>query len=264
MAAKLSAFMLMLVFLLALMAPVLAPYDPGQIDLGHQGLPPSRLHLLGTDQLGRDLLSRLLYGTKISLSVGFLVAVVGSGVGVGIGALAGYASGRLDALLMRLADLMLALPTFFLLIAAQALFAPRLSTVALIIAATQWMALARLVRGRFLSLREQDFVQAARATGCSDGRIVLRHLLPNTWGQIVVCFSLMLADGILIESALSFLGLGLPPDQPSWGNMLADGRATILDGTWWVALFPGLMILWVALAANLFSDELARRQSTHS
>ena len=190
------------------------------------------------------------------MGVSILAATVSCGIGLSVGALAGYAGGRLEGLLMRLVDLMLALPTFFLLITVQALFPPRLFTVALIIAVTRWMALARLIRGQFLSLKERDFVQAARAIGCSGWRIVSRHLLPNTASQIVVFFTLALADAILIESALSFLGLGLPPGQPSWGNMLADGRASVLAGTWWVALFPGLMILLVTLAVNLLGDEI--------
>jgi len=183
-----------------------------------------------------------------------LAATVSCGIDLSMGALAGYAGGR-DGLLMRLVDLTLALPTFFLLIVVQALLPLCLLTIALIIALTRWMALARLlVRGQFLSLKERDFVQAARTIGCSAWRIVFRHLLPNTSSQIAVFFTLALADAILIKSALSFLGLGLPPSQPSWGSMLADGRASVLAGTWWVALFPGLMILLMTLTVNLLGD----------
>jgi peptide/nickel transport system permease protein len=173
-----------------------------------------------------------------------------------VGAVSGYSPGWLDDMLMRATDLGLALPTFFLLIAIQALLPRRAPTVAVIIALTSWMPLARLVRGRFLTLREGDMVLAARATGCTGRRIVLHHLLPNTLAEIAVFFSLALADAILVESALGFLGLGLPPGRPSWGAMLADGRAGILSGAWWIILFPGLAILLVTAAVNLLGDEL--------
>jgi peptide/nickel transport system permease protein len=254
--AKLSVSTLALIVLMALVAPLLARYDPQRIELGWLDSPPSHLHPLGTDRLGRDVLSRLLYGARISLSVGLLVATLSCGIGALVGALAGYSAGWIDGLLMRFVDLMLALPTFFLLVAAQVLFPPRLFTVALIIAATRWMALARLVRGQLLSLKERDFVQAAQAIGCPRWRIIFHHLLPNTSGSIVVFFTLAVADAILIESALSFLGLGLPPDQASWGAMLADGRASLTAGNWWATFFPGLMILLVTLSVNLLGDEL--------
>ena len=255
-ARKLAILGLTIACVAALLAPLLIPYDPEEIDLGQVFLSPSIEHPLGTDLLGRDLLSRLLHGARISLGLGLLVAVLNTGLGLSLGALAGYRGGRLDGLLMRLADLMLALPTLFLLIAVQALLPPHFLTVALIIALSRWMALARLVRARFLSLKEQEFTLAARATGCSDPRIVLRHLLPNTAGQIAVAFSFAVADAILIESALSFLGLGLPPGQASWGNILSDARAGILAGAWWAVLFPGLMILLVTASVNQLASEV--------
>jgi len=217
---------------------------------------PSIEHPLGTDILGRDLLSRLVHGARISLGVGLLAAALNTGLGLSLGALAGYRGGRLDALLMRLADLMLALPTLFLLIAVQSLLPPRFLTVALMIALSRWMTLARLVRARVLTLKQQEFTLAARATGCTGQRIVLRHLVPNTMGQIAVAFSFAVSDAILIESALSFLGLGLPPGQPSWGNILSDARAGIVAGAWWVVLFPSLMILLVTASVNLLGDEV--------
>jgi peptide/nickel transport system permease protein len=259
MLSRLLVLLLVLVAVAAFLAPLLAPYDPEQIDLDAVEQPPSRLHLLGTDRLGRDVLSRLLLGARNSLAVGVLAASLGCGLGVLAGGVAGYAGHWLDDVLMRMADLMLALPTFFLLIAVQALVPARAWSVALIIALTRWMAMARLVRGRFLSLRERGFVLAARATGSTGWRIVLRHMLPNTLGEITVFVTLVLADAILVESALSFLGLGLPPGQPSWGTMLADGRASILSGAWWAILFPGLAILLVTGATNLLGDELQGR-----
>ena len=255
MVTKLAALILLVVLLAALLGPLLAPYDPETIDLDQMFRPPSAQHPLGTDALGRDVLSRLVHGARISLGLGLLAAVLSTGLGLSLGSLAGYVGGRLDGLLMRLVDLMLALPTLFLLIAVQSLVPPHFLTVALMIALTRWMGLARLVRGQFLSLKEREFVQAARAIGCPGRRIVVRHLLPNTSGQIGVSFSFALADAILIESALSFLGLGLPASQASWGSMLAEARASILAGAWWVALFPGLMILLVTAAVNLLADE---------
>ena len=252
---KLAALSLLVIVLAAQLGPLLVRYNPETIDLDQVLRPPSVEHPLGTDALGRDLLSRLVCGARVSLGVGLLAAIVGTGLGLSLGALAGYLGGRLDEILMRLADLMLALPTLFLLIAVQSMVPPHLLTVALVIALTRWMGLARLVRGQFLSLKEREFVQAARAIGCTGRRIVLRHLLPNTSGQIAVSFSFTLAEAILIESALSFLGLGFPASQPSWGGMLAEARASILAGAWWVVLFPGLMILLVTASVNLLADE---------
>jgi peptide/nickel transport system permease protein len=254
--ARLLSLFLIVVALAALLAPRLAACTPDQIDLERIEQPPGVEHPLGTDRLGRDLLSRLLFGARNSLGVAGLAATLSCGLGLLVGALAGYGGQWLDDLLMRLVDLGLALPAFFLIIGVQAIVPPRALTVALIIAATRWMPLARLVRGQFLSLKERDFVLAARATGCSGVRIVGRHLLPNTLGPILVFFSLALADAILLESALSFLGLGLPAGQPSWGGILADGRASILSGAWWTVLFPGLAILAVTAAINLLGDEL--------
>ena len=256
MARKLAILGLVIACGTALLGPLLTPYDPEEIDLSQVFSPPSVEHPVGTDLLGRDLLSRLLRGARISLGLGLLAAVLNTGLGLSLGALAGYRGGRLDGLVMRLADLMLALPTLFLLIAVQALLPPRFLTVALIIAFSRWMTLARLVRARFLSLKEREFTLAARATGCSEQRIVLRHLLPNTAGQIAVAFSFAVADAILIESALSFLGLGLPPAEASWGNILSDARAGILAGAWWAVLFPGLMILVVTASVNQLANQV--------
>lgn len=255
MVTRLAALILVGVVLMAVFGPLLTPYDPDRVDLDRVFAPPSAQHPLGTDALGRDVLSRLVYGAGISFSAGLLAAALGTGLGLCLGAAAGYAGGRLDGLLMRLADLMLALPTLFLLIVVQSLVPPSLLTVVLSIALTRWMSLARLVRARFLSLKEQEFTLAARATGCSNARIVVRHLLPNTSALIAVSFSFAVADAILIESALSFLGLGLPPGQPSWGSMLFDAQAGIVTGAWWVALFPGLMILLVTASVNLLGDQ---------
>jgi peptide/nickel transport system permease protein len=247
---------LLLVIVAALAAPIVAPYDPVRINLGNQVLAPSVEHLFGTDRLGRDVLSRVLWGARVSLGVSLVAVTLGSMVGILLGAAAGYGGSATDAIVSRAVDVMLSLPTFFLLIVIQSLFPPSTVSVALIIGATSWMALARIVRGQFLSLKQREFVDAARALGAGPVRIVFRHLLPSATSQIIVFFTLGLADAVLVESALSFLGLGVPAYQASWGNMLSDGQISILSGSWWVALFPGLMILVTALSINLVGDGL--------
>jgi peptide/nickel transport system permease protein len=247
---------LVVVILAAVAAPVLAPYDPAFINLNDQVLAPSALHPFGTDRLGRDVFSRILWGARVSLGVSLVAVSLGSVVGILLGAVAGYGGATTDAVISRAVEVMLSLPTFFLLIVIQSLFPPSTMNVALIIGATSWMALARLVRGQFLSLKGREFVEAARALGAGPIRIVFRHLLPSATSQIIVFFTLGLADAVLVESALSFLGLGVPAYQASWGNMLSDGQISILSGSWWVALFPGLMILLTALSINFVGDGL--------
>ena len=247
---------LVVVIVAATAAPVLAPYDPAYINLDNQVLAPSPEHLFGTDRLGRDVFSRVLWGARVSLGVSLVAVTLGSAVGILLGATAGYGSATADAVISRAVDVMLSLPTFFLLIVIQSLFPPSTMNVALIIGATSWMALARIVRGQFLTLKGREFVEAARALGAGPVRIVFRHLLPSATSQIIVFFTLGLADAVLVESALSFLGLGVPAYQASWGNMLNDGQISILSGSWWVALFPGLMILLTALSMNFVGDGL--------
>jgi peptide/nickel transport system permease protein len=247
---------LVVVIVAAAAAPVLAPYDPAYINLDAQVLAPSPGHPFGTDRLGRDVFSRVLWGARVSLGVSLVAVTLGSAVGILVGAAAGFGSATADALISRAVDVMLSLPTFFLLIVIQSLFPPSTMNVALIIGATSWMALARIVRGQFLTLKGREFVEAARALGAGPVRIVFRHLLPSATSQIIVFFTLGLADAVLVESALSFLGLGVPAYQASWGNMLSDGQISILSGSWWVALFPGLMILLTALSINFVGDGL--------
>jgi len=251
-----GGILLLLISALAIFAPTLAPYDPAYIDLGKASSAPSWQHWLGTDRMGRDILSRILFGGRVSLGVGFAAMILGTTIGVVFGAAAGYARGAIDGILMRFTDMMLALPTFFLLITVQAIFVPSVLNVILVIGLTSWMGVARIVRGQFLTLKHRDFVIAARATGCSKRRIVFSHILPNVTSQILVSFTLGVANAVLVESALSFLGLGVPVYQASWGNMLMDGQMSILTGAWWVAFFPGLMILLTAEAINLFGDGL--------
>ncbi len=240
-----------------LLAPLLAVGDPTRIDLGSIGLPPGPGHPLGTDLLGRDLLSRALHGTRVSMAVGLASAATAALLGTALGMAAAYRGGWLDAAVTRLVDAALAVPAFFLLVALQTRLGGGVGSVILMVSVVGWMVVARVVRALTLSLKGREFVLAARAMGCTGVQIVLRHLIPNLAGQVIVLFALGVADALLIESALSFLGMGVPPSEPSWGNMLSDAQAAILSGAWWVAAFPGALILGTALAINLVGDGLA-------
>ena len=211
----------------ALCAPLLAPYDPAAYDVKQILLAPGPQHWFGTDQLGRDVLSRMLYGARISMAVGFVSVGIAVLLGTLIGTLAGYYGGRVDELLMRFVDLMLNFPRLFLLLTLIALLRPSIWVIMAVIGFTGWMGLARLVRGEILSLREREFVQGARALGAADARIMVKHILPNALVPVLVSATLGVAGAILTESGLSFLGLGVQPPTPSWGNILIDGKANI-------------------------------------
>jgi peptide/nickel transport system permease protein len=240
-------------FAVALFAPQLAPYDPNAIDLKQVLMPPSAVHLLGTDTLGRDVLSRIIYGAQISLEVGFVAVGISTFIGMLVGALAGYYGGILDQVLMRLVDLMLCFPVFFLILAVIAMLGPGIWNIMIIIGLTSWMGVARLVRAEFLSLREREFVMAARALGASDARLIWRHLLPNALTPVMVSATLGVAGAILTESALSFLGLGVQPPTASWGNILTMGKDNI-EIAWWLSVFPGLAILVTVMSYNLLGE----------
>ena len=240
-------------FAVALLAPWLAPYDPNFIDLKQVLMPPGPAHLLGTDTLGRDVLSRVIFGARISLLVGFVAVGIATLIGVLVGALAGYYGGAMDALLMRLVDLMLCFPTLFLILAVIAVLGPSIWNIMVVIGVTGWMGVARLVRAEFLSLREREFVVAARALGASDARLIWRHLLPNALTPVMVSATLGVAGAILTESALSFLGLGVQPPTPSWGNILTMGKDNI-EIAWWLSVFPGLAILVTVMSYNLLGE----------
>lgn len=255
-AAGIALATLMLLALGALLAPAVAPYDPSRIDLARAGQSPSAAHPLGTDLLGRDLLSRSLYGARVSLAVGLSAAAIAVFLGLALGLAAAYRGGWIDAAVTRLVDAALAMPALFLLIAVQSLVGPGVANVILLVSLVGWMLVARVVRALTLSLKEREFVLAARALGCSAPRIVLRHIVPNLAGQVGVLFALGVADALLVESALSFLGMGVPATEPSWGNMLSDAQAAILSGAWWVPAVPGALILSAALAINLLGDGL--------
>jgi len=240
-------------FVVSAFAPWLAPYDPNQIDLKQVLMPPSPAHYLGTDTLGRDVLSRIIFGSRVSLKVGFVAVGLATLIGLLVGALAGYYGGWVDQGLMRLVDLMLCFPAFFLILAVIAVLEPSIWNIMAVIGLTGWMGVARLVRAEFLSLREREFVTAARALGAGDTRLILRHMLPNALAPVMVSATLGVAGAILTESALSFLGLGVQPPTPSWGNILTAGKDNI-EIAWWLSVFPGLAILITVMSYNLLGE----------
>ncbi|WCB45957.1 ABC transporter permease [Nitratidesulfovibrio vulgaris] len=241
--------------LLALLAPWIAPYDPTALHLDTILSGPSATHLLGTDALGRDVLSRLLYGARVSLWVGFVSVGIAVAIGLAVGLVAGYFGGIIDELAMRLVDIMLCFPSFFLILAVIAFLEPSLGNIMAVIGLTSWMGVARLVRAETLSLREREFVAAARLAGAGRTRIILTHILPNAMAPVLVSATLGVAGAILTESALSFLGLGVQPPDPSWGNMLLEGK-DVLEIAPWMSLFPGLAILVTVLGYNLLGESL--------
>ncbi len=241
--------------LAALLAPWLAPYDPNAINVDAMLLTPSWQHLLGTDALGRDVFSRILYGGRVSLWVGFVAVGISSAIGLVLGLVAGYFGKLTDEIIMRGVDVMLCFPSFFLILAVIAFLEPNLTNIMVVIGLTSWMGVARLVRAETLSLRGRDFVLAARVAGAGPGRIMFRHILPNALAPVLVSATLGIAGAILVESSLSFLGLGVQPPDASWGNMLLDGKE-VLEVAPWLSVFPGLAILFTVLGYNLLGESL--------
>ena len=239
----------------AVLAPYIAPYDPNAIDVKAILLEPSALHYMGTDGLGRDVFSRMLHGARISLLVGIVAVGIATAIGVVLGALAGYYRGWVDILIMRTVDVMLSIPTFFLILAVIAFLTPSIWNIMIVIGLTSWMGVTRLVRAEFLSLREREFVMASQTLGAKDRRLIFRHLLPNSLTPIIVSSVLGVASAVLVESGLSFLGLGVQAPQASWGNILTDGKEYI-QFAWWLSLFPGLAILITVLGYNLLGEGL--------
>jgi peptide/nickel transport system permease protein len=248
-----GAFVVVGLFLISFLAPFITPCDPTTIDAYHVLLPPSSAHWMGTDELGRDVFTRVVYGARISLKVGFVAVGIAIAIGTVVGLLSGYYGGWVDSILMRFVDIMLCFPTFFLILAVIALLEPSIMYIMLIIGITGWMGVARLVRAEVLSVKERDFITAARSIGASNFRIIFRHILPNAAAPVFVAATLGVAGAILTESALSFLGIGVQPPTPSWGNILTSGK-DYLEFAWWLSLFPGLAILVTVLAYNLLGE----------
>jgi peptide/nickel transport system permease protein len=249
-----GALIVLTMFCFAMIAPV-SGRDPGAIDIALRLQSPSFDYPLGTDDLGRDVLARILYGARISLLVGFVAVGIATFIGILLGAMAGFYGRWVDSLIMRFVDIMLCFPSFFLILAVIAFLEPSIWNIMIIIGLTSWMGVARLVRAEFLSLRERDFVLAARAIGARDTRIIFRHILPNAISPVLVSATLGVAGAILTESALSFLGIGVQPPTPSWGLMLNETRG-IIEFAPWTGVFPGLAIGLAVIGFNLFGDGL--------
>ena len=250
-----SAILLIALYLAALTAPVIAPFDPNRVNIMSRHERPNSEHWLGTDENGRDELSRLLYGARISMTVGFVAMVLGLTIGAAIGSIAGFAGGVVDGLLMRLTDGMMAIPYFFLVLIVVSVFGSSLRNIVLVIGVTSWMAVARIVRSEVLRLKQQEFVLAARSLGATSGRLLTRHVIPHTIPSIIVAATLGVANAILLESALSYLGLGITPPRASWGNMLSNSQAYLWDNPL-LPVYPGVLIFLSVLAFNFLGDAL--------
>ncbi len=239
--------------LMAVAAPLVSPHDPHKPDVKRILEPPSMRHWLGTDQIGRDVLSRMLYGARVSLAVGFVSVGIATAIGIALGAGAGYHGGPVDGAVMRLVDLMLVFPRFFLLLAVLAFLKPSIWTIMVVIGLTGWMGVARLVRAEFLALKEREFVIWSQSIGASAFRIIWRHILPNAMGPVLVAMTLGIPAAILTESGLSFLGLGVRPPYATWGNILNEGKE-VIELAWWLSVYPGLAILVTVLSYNLLGE----------
>lgn len=252
-----GAVIVLVLYIVAIFGPLLTPYDPvAQGELPRlRYVPPSLSHPLGTDKFGRDVLSRVIYGSRISLTIGLLAVAITVVLGSLVGAAAGYFGGAVDAILMRIVDGLLAIPRLFLILTCVALFSGSVWLVILLLGATGWMATARLVRAQVLALRNLDYVKAAEALGAGSRGVIVRHLIPNTLTVIIVGATLRIGDIILMEASLSFLGLGVPPPTPSWGQMVFEGREALV-GAWWLSTFPGIAIAVTVIGFNLLGDGL--------
>ncbi len=244
--------------IVAALAPFISPYDPGAIDIDNILMGPSKEHIFGTDSLGRDLFTRMLYGTRISLLVGLVAVGISAIIGIILGAIAGYYGKWIDRLIMRFVDIMLCFPTFFLILSVIALLEPSMINIMAIIGVTSWMGVARLIRAEILSLKERDFIYAEKAIGASDFTIIFKHLIPNAMAPVLVSITLGVAAAILIESSLSFLGIGVQPPTPSWGNILSEGKS-VMGAGWWMMLFPGIAIFITVLGYNLLGEGLREK-----
>jgi len=239
----------------AVLAPAITPYGPADSDLVKTLQPPSRAHWMGTDQLGRDLFTRILYGARVSLTIGLVTVGISGVIGLVVGLISGYLGGLTDVVLMRLVDVQLSFPFILLALVVNAILGIGLQNIILTLIITGWVVYARLVRGEVLALKTLDYVEAARALGAQQMRIVVRHLLPNLWTPIIILSSLQVAQFIVAEAAISFLGFGVQPPMASWGNMLNEGK-TYIYNAWWMTTFPGVALVLTALGVNLVGDWL--------
>jgi peptide/nickel transport system permease protein len=247
---------IVILYTVAIFAPLIQRYDENALTPGLRTKPPSAEHWLGTDRNTRDVWARVIVGGRVSLAVGFAAVAIVLTIGISLGALAGFFGGIMDQLVMRMTDILLAIPLILLLITAASLFRPGLQTTILVIGFTAWPGTARLVRGQFLMLKNQEFVTAARAIGAGPVRLIIRHLFPNTLAVIIVQATIWLSFAILLEANLSYFGLGVQIPTPSWGNMLQDGQRDLQSGAWWLTVFPGLAIFLTVLSFNLMGDGL--------
>ena len=246
---------ILLLFFVAVFSPLVSPYDYREINVKSILTPPCLDHPFGTDSLGRDLFSRMIWGSRISLLVGFVSVGIATAIGILLGSVAGYYGRWVDVVIMRFVDMMLCIPSFFLILSVIAFVGPSIWNIMIIIGLTSWMGVARLLRAEFLSLKEREFVLAARSSGATDMRIIFIHILPNALGPVFVSAILGVAAAVLVESSLSFLGLGVQPPTPSWGNILTEGKDNI-EIAWWLSVFPGLAILITVLGYNLLGEGL--------
>lgn len=237
------------------MAMPLIPYAPTEFDLDSVLVPPSSIHWMGTDAQGRDVASRMIYGSQISLSVGFIAVAIYVSIGLIVGSIAGYFGGKVDILISRIIEIVMCFPTFFLILSVLAFVGPSLVNIMIVIGVTGWTGIARLVRGEFLKLRDQDFVTSSRALGLHPSRIIFRHILPNALSPVLVSVTFGIASSILVESSLSFLGFGVQPPTPSWGDVLSESRE-FMDIGWWLMVFPGFAIFMTITAFNLVGEGL--------
>lgn len=245
----------LIIVIIAIFADHIAPYDPLKVDLSKYLLPPSKEHLLGTDEFGRDILSRIIFGARVSLQIGFFAQVISISLGTVLGLLAGFYGGWVDDLIMRIVEILFAFPFLLFVIAVVAVFGPGIQNLYLAVALIGWAGVSRIVRGQVLSLRERDFVASARAVGAGTWRILFKHILPNALSPIIIEATLGMGGMIMLEAGLSFLGLGVQAPTPSWGSMVQAGLA-YMRSAWWYPVFPGIVIMIVVFGFNLLGDGL--------